>query len=149
MDKSRHLGPMRVTHLLVKFDNPSLSYSWWNLSVQCNTCCLGKNVFGWDNSHKKIKTTALHLFALMHQYLGYCICIQNNSTLSSSFQRQSNCWHGYILVVLVLHHASCVNCIFLMTRKGLLCFLSVNWALINRSIDCAMMDQLAPKVLDG
>ena len=146
MDNSRHLAPMRVTHLLVKFDNPSLSYSWWNLSVQCNTCCLGHNVLGWDICLKKL---ALHSFALMHQYPGYCICIPNNSTMSTSFQRQSNCWHGYILVVLVLHHASCVNCIFLMTRKCLLCFLSVNWALINRSVDCAMMDQLAPEVLDG
>ena len=48
-------GPHESSHLRVKFDNPSLSYSWWNLSVQCNTCCLGKNVFGWDNSHQKNK----------------------------------------------------------------------------------------------
>ena len=123
---------MRVTHLLVKFVIPPLHYSWWNLRVQCNTCCLGNNILGWGICHQK--TLALHSFALMHQYPEYCICIPNTSTLSNSFQRQSNGWHGYACP----HHASCVNCFFLMRIKCLLCFLSVNWALIDWSIDCAI-----------
>ena len=90
---------------------------------------------------KKKKKLALHSFELMHHYPGYCICIRSNYTLSSSFYRQSNGWHGTTRQLCELYF---LNDLYSL-RNCLLCFLPVNWALINWSIDWAIDGSIESK----
>ena len=138
MDNIRHLVPMRVTHLLVKFDNLSLSYSWWNLSVQCNRCCLAKNVFGWDIYHQKHKNN------LPSTHLHSCISIQDilfvyQTKVLCPAPSRDKAMVGMATPSLSWPYTTPVvwtvfSWWLVFFKKVLNFFLLVNWALLNQSI---------------
>lgn len=107
--------PMRITPMLIKFNNHS--WATHDETYMCNvTHVVWATVYLDGRScHQKIKTTALH--SLPWNSVQDIVCVyQTICNLSRSFQRQSNHWHGWILIAPALCHASSVNCIFLITH---------------------------------
>ena len=140
--------PMRVIHLLIKFDNPSL-YSWWDLCVQCNTCCLGHNVLGWDICHKNIKTTCPPLICT-HKTVSRILYMYTKQQYSVQLLPEIKQWLAWL-------HPCCPGptpcqlCIFLMTciLQESAYFVFFQWTehqLIYPLIG-QLMDRLGPKGL--